>query len=130
MPQFEIRCNTERVLQVEADDEASALESADNTDFSEWDSTDSPYSIEQLDAPENSTPDNTPTHHVQEVEVGPDSLHIDVQLFRVQRELLTRITDLARKNQPYVPASGDDRLLDGLLELTDALSDAAEAGGS
>lgn len=122
MPQFEIRCNTERVLQVEADDEASALESAENTDFSDWDCADSPYSIEQLDTPENSTPDNT--HHVQEV----DSLHIDAHLFRVQRELLTRITDLARKNQPYVPASGDELLLDGLLELTDALVDAAEAG--
>ena len=123
MPQFEVRCNTERVLQVEADDETSALDSAENTDFSDWDCADSPYSIEQLDAPENSTPDNT--HHVQEVEIGPDSLHIDVQLFRAQRELLTRITDLARRNQPYLPASGDDRLLDGLLELTDALSDAA-----
>ena len=127
MPKFEIRCNTERVLEVEADDEASALKIAEQTDYSDWDSADSPYSIEPLDA--SDTPDNTAPHHVQAVECGSDTLRIDPRLFRVQRELLTKIADLARKNQPYVPASGDDRLLDGLLELTDALSDATEAGG-
>ena len=52
-----------------------------------------------------------------------------MQLFHVQRELLTKIADLARKNQPYTPASGDEQLLDGLLEMTDALFDVAEAGG-
>jgi hypothetical protein len=49
MPQFEIRCNTERVLLVEADDEASAIAIAEQTDFSDWDSADSPYSIERFD---------------------------------------------------------------------------------
>ena len=48
--------------------------------------------------------------------------------FRVQRELLTKIADLARQDRPYVPESGDEGLLDGLLELTDALLDAAEEG--
>ena len=127
MPKYEIRCNTERVLEVEADDEASALKIAERTDYSDWDSADSPYSIEPLDA--SDTPDDTAPQQVQVVEVRSDTLRIDPQLFRVQRELLTKIADLARKNQPYVPASGDNRLLDGILELTDALSDANEAGG-
>jgi hypothetical protein len=125
MPKFEIRCNTERVLEVEADDEASAVQIAEQTDFSDWDSAESPYSIERMmDA--SATPNNTAPHHVQTVECGTDTLRIDVELFRVQRELLTKIADLARKNRPYTPASGDDRLLNGLLELTDALLDATE----
>ena len=121
MPKFKIRCNTERVLEVEADDEASAMKVAEETDFSDWDSADSPYSIERLDAPDDSV-----RQRVQAVALGPDSLRIDVPLFRVQRELLAKIADLAEKNQPYTPAAGDGRLLDGLLELTDALFDASE----
>jgi hypothetical protein len=50
-PKYEIRCNTERVLLVEAEDEQSALQRAERTDFSDWDVADSPYSIEQLDNP-------------------------------------------------------------------------------
>jgi hypothetical protein len=130
MPQFEIRCNTERVLNVEAADEASALQIAEDTDYSDWDSAESPYSIEPLDATleEDGTPDNTAPPPVQKVKSDSDALRIDTELFRVQRELLTKIVDLARKNQPYTPAAGDEQLLDGLLELTDALFDSTETG--
>ena len=62
--------------------------------------------------------------HFQEVECGSATLRIDTRLFRVQRKLLAKITDLARKNQPYTPTTGDGQLLEGLLELTDALFDA------
>ena len=125
MPKFEIRCNTERVLTVEADDEASALQIAEQTDYSDWDSAaDSPYSIEPLDAAGEVVPEPTVWRDVQEVDRGP--LRIDMQLFHAQRELLTKIADLARKSQPYTPALGDEQILDGLLELTDALSDATE----
>ena len=51
MPQFEVRCNTERVLLVEADNEKAALQDAEQTDFSEWVSTDSRYEIEPLHFP-------------------------------------------------------------------------------
>ena len=122
MPKYEIRCNTERVLEVEADDEASATKIAEETDFSDWDSADSPYSIEPLDAAGEVVPEAP--RRVREVQCGPDMLRIDPKLFCGQRELLTKIADLAGKNEPYVPASGDDRLLNGLLELTDALWDA------
>jgi hypothetical protein len=128
MPKFEIRCNTERVLEVEADDEGSATKIAEQTDFSDWDSADSPYSIERMDTPEETAPEPTVRRRVREVECGPDTLRIDMQLFRTQRELLAKITDLARKNQPYAPVAGDDQLLNGLLELTDALVDATETG--
>ena len=128
MSKFEIRCNTERVLEVEADDEASALQIAEQTDFSDWDSADSAYSIEPLDAAGEVVQEPTTArhHHVQTVECGAETLRIDMQLFRVQRELLTTITDLARNNRPYTPAVGDEQLLNGLLELTDALVDANE----
>ena len=118
MPKFEIRCNTERILEVEADDEASATKIAEETDFSDWDSADSLYSVERLDAPEDMAP-----RHIQEMALGPDSLRINMPLFRVQRELLAKIADLAGKSQSYTPAPDDGRLLDGLLELTDALFD-------
>ena len=120
MPQFVIRCRTERVLTVDADDEASARMIAEDTDFSAWDSTDSPYSIRQSAA--------TTDPHLREVQCGAQTLRIDMPRFRAQRELLTKIADLARQKRPYEPASGDEGLLDGLLELTDALLDAAEEG--
>jgi hypothetical protein len=53
------------------------------------------------------------------------ALDLDGELFRAQRELLLKIADLARRKQPYEPASGDDRLLEGLLGLTDAVADQA-----
>ena len=54
------------------------------------------------------------------------TVDIDTRLFAAQRQLLLRITDLARRNLPYTAAPGDKDLLDGLLELTDALADAPE----
>ena len=51
------------------------------------------------------------------------SLRIDLPLFGRQRSLLTQITDLLRRKQPYVPADDDGDLLAGLLELTDAIYD-------
>ena len=51
------------------------------------------------------------------------SLRIDLPLFGRQRRLLTQITDLLQRKQPYVPAEDDDDLLAGLLELTDAIYD-------
>jgi hypothetical protein len=127
MPQFKIRCNTERVLHVEAADEAAAREIAEHTDFSAWTSTDSPYSIEEPNASVAGTMDGSEPQQV--VEIHSDTLRIDLQLFRGQRELLTKIADLAGKNQPYTPEAGDEQLLDGLLELTDALFDTTEASG-
>jgi hypothetical protein len=52
-------------------------------------------------------------------------LRIDLTLFVRQRSLLTKITDLLRRKQPYVPADDDGDLLAGLLELTDAIYDLA-----
>ena len=52
-------------------------------------------------------------------------LSLDGELFRSQRGLLLRIADLVRRQQPYEPAPGDDRLLEGLLGLTDAIADQA-----
>lgn len=54
-------------------------------------------------------------------------LRIDPQLLLSQRGVLLRVTDLARRQLPYTPAPGDGDLLDGLLELTDAIAD--QAGG-
>ena len=111
MPKFEIRCNTERVLEIEADDEASAVKIAEETDYSDWDSAaDSPYDIERMDAPQEVVPESTAPRDVQTVEAWAGQLQIDVELFRAQRELLTKITDLARNNRPYLPASGDEQL--------------------
>jgi hypothetical protein len=53
------------------------------------------------------------------------SLNIDGKLFRSQRELLLKITDLARQKRPYSLTPGDEVLLEGLLELTDELADQA-----
>jgi hypothetical protein len=52
-------------------------------------------------------------------------LHLDGQLFRAQRELLLKLTDLARRNEPYQFVPGDEALLEGLLNLTDAIADQA-----
>ena len=52
-------------------------------------------------------------------------LHLDGRLFLAQRELLLRIADLVRRKQPYQPATGDEGLLEGLLNLTDSLADQA-----
>jgi len=53
------------------------------------------------------------------------ALAIDGKLFRAQRELLLKIADLADKKKPYLPAPGDTDLLDGLVNLTDAIADQA-----
>ena len=53
------------------------------------------------------------------------ALHIDGKLFRKQRELLVKIADLVRRKQPYEPSPGDGELLEGLLNLTDAIADQA-----
>jgi len=50
---------------------------------------------------------------------------INGPLFRNQRLLLMKIADLAQKKQPYLPAAGDDDLLDGLVNLTDDIADQA-----
>jgi hypothetical protein len=53
------------------------------------------------------------------------ALKINGKLFRTQRELLLKITDLAGKKQPYVPVPGDAEVLDGLMNLCDAIADQA-----
>ena len=53
------------------------------------------------------------------------TLNIDGKLFRSQRELLMKIADLARQKRPYSPMPGDRALLEGLLEMTDAIADQA-----
>ena len=50
------------------------------------------------------------------------TLNIDGKLFRSQRALLMKIADLARQKRPYSPMPGDGALLEGLLELTDAIA--------
>ncbi len=52
-------------------------------------------------------------------------LNLDGRLFRAQRELLLKLADFARRKQPYEPAPGDEELLEGLLNVTDALADQA-----
>jgi hypothetical protein len=53
------------------------------------------------------------------------ALRIDGPLFRRQRQLLQKITNLAHGTQPYQPAEGDEALLEGLVGLTDAIADHA-----
>jgi hypothetical protein len=119
MPKFEIRCNTERVLVVEADDEQSAREIAEDTDFSDWDSADSPYSIAAID----SSPDQ-PVDPVNQSEAAY-TLRIDGELFRHQRKLLLNILDAASQNQSYVPAVNDVDLLEGMAATLDEIADQA-----
>jgi len=52
-------------------------------------------------------------------------LNLDGPAFRAQRKLLMKIADLVHRNRPYEPAPGDERLLEGLLGLTDAIADQA-----
>lgn len=53
------------------------------------------------------------------------TLTIDGKTFRAQRELLIAIVNLAQQKQPYSPQTGDDELLEGLVNLTDAIADQA-----
>jgi hypothetical protein len=126
MPQFEIRCNTEWIMVVEADDEKTARKIAEDTDFSEWDRADSLYEVEPLEKPaepvgalplDDSVPQ--PSQHADQRSYW---LRLDMPLFQRQQELLNTITDLARHGKLYVPAPGDAELLNGLLEVTDAVA--------
>ncbi len=49
----------------------------------------------------------------------------DSSWLRQQRELLRRLRSAAVSKMPYVPAPGETELLEGLIELTDALADQA-----
>jgi len=73
--------------------------------------------------PEASVTADGEVHAVTEPEQYP--LRIDHATFRRQRQLLLKITDLAQRHQPYTPRLGDEALLNGLLELTDAIADHA-----
>jgi hypothetical protein len=53
------------------------------------------------------------------------ALRLDCGAFRAQRELLTKIADLAHRGQPFEPVCGDEELLDGLLELSETIADQA-----
>jgi hypothetical protein len=64
MSECEIRCNTARVLQVEAEDEKAALPIAAQTDFSGWDSADSTFEIEPIGSPPASGTDVGDPHEV------------------------------------------------------------------
>ena len=119
MPKFEIRCNTERVLVIEADDEQAAREIAEHTDFSDWDSLDSPYSINAVDKPSDQ-----PAEPVNQLE-ATYTLRIDGQLFRRQRQLLLNILDAVSRHEPYVPAANDTDLLEGATALLDEIADQA-----
>jgi hypothetical protein len=63
--------------------------------------------------------------HDRTNESKPYTLHIDEPLFRQQRELLARIADLTGRGRRYKPMPGDGPLLEGLVELTDAIADQA-----
>jgi len=52
-------------------------------------------------------------------------LHIDGHLFRTQRGLLVKLAHFVRRKQTYQPVPGDFELLEGLLNLTDAIADQA-----
>lgn len=53
------------------------------------------------------------------------SLMIDGPLFRRQRELLIALADSARNGRAMPVGSEDAALLEGLVELTDAIADQA-----
>jgi hypothetical protein len=50
---------------------------------------------------------------------------IDGPAFRAQRNLLVKIADLVHRKRHYESSPGDERLLEGLLNLTDAIADQA-----
>ncbi len=50
MPKFEARCSTDRVLLVEAADEAAALEIAENTEYDQWTAVESFIAVEEVKA--------------------------------------------------------------------------------
>ena len=140
MPRFEIRCNTERVLEVEAADEQAAREIAEQTDFSDWDSADSLYSIETIggstdDFSDGNSADSSPSATAISSSEQPFeqmdpleaeyTLRIDGELFRRQRELLLRIQDAVSRHEPYVPAASDVDLLEGATSLLDEIGDPA-----
>ena len=140
MPKFEIRCNTERVLEVEADDEQAARKIAEQTDFSDWDSADSLYSVETIegssgDVSDGDSADSThsieaigssdrPVESVDQLE-AVYTLRIDGELLRRQRELLLKILDAVSRHKPYVPAANDADLLEGATALLDQIADQA-----
>ncbi len=132
MPKFEIRCNTERVLEVEADDEQAAREVADQTDFSDWDSADSLYSVETIEGSSDYVPADSPHSSSSGRPFEPGNqldaaytLRIDGELFRRQRELLLKMLDTVSRHKPYVPAANDVDLLEGTLALLDEIADQA-----
>ncbi len=61
----------------------------------------------------------------QSTQPGPYHLAIDGPAFRSQRKLLLKLQGLAGAGIPYSPASGDQKLLEGLITLTDELADQA-----
>lgn len=58
-------------------------------------------------------------------ELKPYALRLDGPLLRDQRRLLLRIANAVRNGRCYEPLPGDDRLLEGLLSLTDEVADQA-----
>ncbi len=61
----------------------------------------------------------------QSTRCGPYDLAIDGPTFRSQRELLLKLQRLADGRTSEVPDPHDRELLEGLIELTDALADQA-----
>ena len=122
MPKFDIRCSTERVLVVEADDEPTARKIAEETDFSDWDSFDSPYAIKSID---NS---DQPVETVNQLDAAY-KLRLDGELFRRQRQLLLKILDAVSRHERYVPTANDAELLEGTAALLDEIADQAHSFG-
>ena len=58
-------------------------------------------------------------------ELRPYAMRIDGPLLRNQRKLLLRIADVVRNRRRYKPLPGDERLLEGLLAMTDEIADQA-----
>jgi len=53
------------------------------------------------------------------------ALNLDGPLFRAQRELLQRLHDAARRQEPILLGPEETALLEGVLNLTDNLADQA-----
>ena len=88
MPQFIIRCRTERVLTVDADDEASARTIAEDTDFSAW-------GIHRLALLDPAVGRHGGPSRPGSAVRGTDAPHRHAAVPRRIRELLTKIADLA-----------------------------------